>query len=93
MRRILKVSGAVGGISARFGRGLSATPSSSDRPFRVLGLQQIAIGGLSKTNLSGLWEGIFGVEKVGSFQSEKENVDEDILKLGSGAHAVEVDLM
>jgi lactoylglutathione lyase len=34
--------------------------------------------------LSFLWEGLFGCEKVGTFQSEKENVDEDILKLGHG---------
>ena len=25
-----------------------------------------------------------GVEKIGSYRSEKENVDEDILSLGSG---------
>jgi lactoylglutathione lyase len=30
---------------------------------------------------------------LGRFTSERENVDEDICALGSGAHAVEVDLM
>jgi lactoylglutathione lyase len=63
------------------------------RPFRVLGIQQIAIGGLDKGALSGLWSGLFGIEKVGDYVSESENVDEDILRLGSGPHAVEIDLM
>jgi len=65
----------------------------SDRPFSVLGVQQIAVGGLDKSALSGLWSGLLGVEKVGDYQSEGENVDEDILRLGSGPHAVEIDLM
>mmetsp|Transcript_2019 Transcript_2019/g.4213 ORF Transcript_2019/g.4213 Transcript_2019/m.4213 type:complete len:159 (+) Transcript_2019:95-571(+) len=63
------------------------------RPFRVLGLQQVAIGSLSKKPLSSLWEGLLGVPRISQFRSEKENVDEDILKLGKGPWAVEVDLM
>ncbi len=63
------------------------------RPFNVLGIQQIAIGGLDKTALSGLWTGLLGVPKVGDYVAESENVDEDILRLGSGPHAVEIDLM
>ena len=31
--------------------------------------------------------------QVGTYRSEKENVDEDIYVLGSGVHAVEIDLM
>ncbi len=65
----------------------------SDRPFKVLGIQQVAIGGLDKTALSDLWTGLLGVEKVGDYVAESENVDEDILRLGSGPHAVEIDLM
>ena len=65
----------------------------TERPFRVLGLQQIAIGGLDKGALTGLWTGLLGVDKVGDYVSESENVDEDILRLGAGAHAVEIDLM
>ena len=65
----------------------------TDRPFKVLGLQQIAIGGLSLDALRGLWVDTLGVEKVGDYTSESENVSEDILRLGDGAHAVEVDLM
>lgn len=44
--------------------------------FRILGLQQIAIGGLDKAGLSALWQTQFQLPKVGEFQSEKENVDE-----------------
>ncbi len=65
----------------------------SERPFHVLGIQQIAIGGLDKSALSDLWTGLFGVAKVGDYVSESENVDEDILRLGEGPHAVEIDLM
>ena len=70
-------------------RRLCTTP----RPFRVLGLQQVAIGGLDKGPLSALWQGLLGVEKTGSYRSESENVDEDILRLGRGPWAVELDLM
>ena len=63
------------------------------RPFNVLGIQQIAIGGLDKSVLSGLWTDLLGVAKVGDYVSESENVDEDILQLGTGPHAVEIDLM
>ena len=63
------------------------------RPFTILGLQQIAIGGLSKQALSTLWTDLLGLPKVGEFRSASENVDEDILRLGVGMHAVELDLM
>ena len=66
---------------------------SSERPFRVLGLQQVAIGGRDKTALAALWTDLLGVAKVGSYRSEAENVDEDILRLGDGDGAVEIDLM
>lgn len=72
-----------------------ASTTQSSRPFKVLGLQQIAIGGLDKSPLSNLWTDIFGVPKIGNYKSEKENVDEDILLLGKkgSPSAVEVDLM
>lgn len=63
------------------------------RPFRILGLQQIAIGGLDKGRLSRLWVDLFGLTRSHDFQSVAENVDEDVLKLGDGPHALEVDLM
>ncbi len=63
------------------------------RPFKVLGIQQIAIGGLSKDRLRTLWIDMLGLEVTGNFVSESENVDEDICAIGSGAFKVEVDLM
>jgi lactoylglutathione lyase len=66
---------------------------TTTRPFRVLGIQQIAIGGPDKQRLKGLWVDVLGLAVTGSFVSERENVDEDICTLGSGPTAVEVDLM
>ena len=63
------------------------------RPFKVLGIQQIAIGGPSKEKLRTLWVDMFGLEVTGTFVSERENVDEDICAMGSGPFKVEVDLM
>lgn len=65
----------------------------SDRPFKVLGVQQIAVGGLDKDRLRAFWVDALGLELTGSFQSEAENVDEDIAVVGSGPLKVEVDLM
>ncbi len=64
-----------------------------NKPFRILGLQQVAIGGLDKQRLKTLWVDKLGLEVIGTFRSERENVDEDICALGEGVHAVEVDLM
>jgi len=66
---------------------------TASRPFRILGLQQVAIGGESKQRLRALWVDLFGLEVTGNFRSERENVDEDICSLGSGPFKVEVDLM
>lgn len=65
----------------------------SERPFRILGVQQIAVGGLEKTELARFWVDLMGLTKVGSHRSERENVDEDITRIGSGPLAVELDLM
>ncbi len=59
------------------------------RPFRILGVQQLAIGGPSKAALRGLWVDLLGLPVVGTFRSERENVDEDILAIAG----VEIDLM
>jgi lactoylglutathione lyase len=67
--------------------------TSAARPFKVLGIQQIAIGGPDKTRLQKLWVDLFGLEVTGTFRSDRENVDEDICALGSGPLKVEVDLM
>ena len=63
------------------------------RPFKVLGVQQIAIGGADKQVLRRLWVDLLGVQAVGNYRSATENVDEDILRIGQGANACEIDLM
>lgn len=65
----------------------------SARPFKILGIQQIAIGGPSKERLKALWVDKLGLSVTGNFVSERENVDEDICAMGSGPFKVEVDLM
>ena len=60
-------------------------------PFKVLGIQQIAIGNEDKSKLLKFWNELLGLNITGSFRSEKENVD--ILRIGKGSLAVEVDIM
>ncbi len=65
----------------------------SQRPFRVLGVQQIAVGATDKQALRVLWVELLGLTPQGSYKSERENVDEDIVTVGEGAARVEIDLM
>ena len=65
----------------------------SDRPFSVIGVQQIAVGGTDKQALRRLWVDTLGLTVTGNFRSESENVDEDIAVAGAGPMRVEVDLM
>ncbi len=67
--------------------------SQLNRPFKVLGIQQIAIGGPDKVKLQKLWVDMFGLEITGTYKSDRENVDEDICAMGVGPFKVEVDLM
>jgi lactoylglutathione lyase len=67
--------------------------AAPERPFKVLGIQQIAIGGPDKLRLRTLWVDLLGLEVSGTFKSERENVDEDICSIGTGPFKVEVDLM
>ena len=67
--------------------------SNIQRPFKILGIQQIAIGGTDKIKLQKLWVDLFGLEFTGTYKSDRENVDEDICAIGSGPYKVEVDLM
>lgn len=67
--------------------------TTTPRPFKVLGIQQIAIGGADKTRLQTLWIDMLGLEMTATFKSDRENVDEDICTMGQGATRVEVDLM
>ncbi len=66
---------------------------SAPRPFKVLGVQQIAVGGLDKQRLRHFWVDVLGLTYTSSYRSEKENVDEDICVAGDGPFKVEVDLM
>lgn len=70
-----------------------SNPMTTAKPFRILGIQQIAIGGPDKAKLRALWVDVLGLEVKSTFVSERENVDEDICALGRGPTAVEVDLM
>lgn len=63
------------------------------RPFKILGVQQIAVGSPDKARLRKLWVDTLGVPAKSTFRSESENVDEDILEIGHGALAVEIDIM
>ena len=70
-----------------------STNSGATKPFRILGIQQIAIGSPDKQRLRALWVDMLGLTVKSTFVSERENVDEDICALGRGPSAVEVDLM
>jgi lactoylglutathione lyase len=63
------------------------------RPFKVLGIQQIAIGGEDKNKLAEFWIDIMGLTFIKNFSSARENVDEDVLRIGESPLAVEVDIM
>lgn len=63
------------------------------RPFSILGLQQIAVGGADKQKLRSFWVDLLGLTVRSTFVSESENVDEDICEMGAGDFMVEVDLM
>jgi len=53
----------------------------------------VAIGGPDKAALRSLWVDLLGLDVHGTYVSESENVDEDIVELGSGPQRVELDLM
>jgi lactoylglutathione lyase len=67
--------------------------TGTTRPFRVLGVQQVALGAKDKSALRRLWIELLGLEPHGQHRSERENVDEDIAIAGAGPFRVEVDLM
>eukprot|EP00751_Fragilariopsis_kerguelensis_P003010 CAMPEP_0170815714 /NCGR_PEP_ID=MMETSP0733-20121128/38679_1 /TAXON_ID=186038 /ORGANISM="Fragilariopsis kerguelensis, Strain L26-C5" /LENGTH=168 /DNA_ID=CAMNT_0011174437 /DNA_START=225 /DNA_END=731 /DNA_ORIENTATION=- len=71
----------------------SIESSKSSRPFKILGVQQVAIGCAEREPLDILWKGIFGLEASTTKRIESENVEEDIVKLGLKPYEVEIDLM
>lgn len=90
--RLLTTKSALWASTTRVAtRSLATTASTTDRPFSVLGVQQIAVGSVDKAALRHLWVDLLGCGPVNSTHIlEGENVDEDILTLGG---TVEVDLM
>ena len=70
-----------------------AMSTTGERPFRVIGVQQIALGAPDKADLRALWVDASGSRSIGLFRRERENVDEDICAVGTGLARVEVDLM
>lgn len=40
------------------------------RPFNILGVQQIAVGGLDKSVLSKFWVDQLGLKKTGTYRAE-----------------------
>lgn len=85
--RILCLSPILRRVSTR------ALNSAAVRPFQVIGVQQIAIGSDSRSDLTLLWQDIFGLKPQSSHRIEQENVEEDILTLGTPPFVVEIDLM
>lgn len=67
--------------------------SPTERPFRVLGVQQIAVGGRDRTALHRFWVDLLGLTPASAYRNATENVDEEILRIGHGPHAIEIDLM
>ncbi|CAG9332613.1 unnamed protein product [Blepharisma stoltei] len=65
----------------------------STHPFKILGIQQIALGHLDKVVLRKFWCIILGIPRVGSYYSKFDNVNQDILRIGEGENAVELHLM
>jgi lactoylglutathione lyase len=63
------------------------------RPFRILGVHHIAIGGADMSKLRHLWGDVLGLPVGDLFTLESENVIGSIAKLGVGVHAVELDLL
>jgi lactoylglutathione lyase len=80
-------------IIARRSVARAAYLSTKTRPFRILGVQQVAIGCEEKGPLDALWKDIFGLKASATKRLEKENVEEDIIKLGPPPYEVELDLM
>jgi hypothetical protein len=87
-------------VSTRSSSSSSSSSSGMDserpprRPFAVLGVQQIAIGCAERAPLHRLWTEIFGLEPTQTgITIASENVVEDILVVGRGKTAVEIDLM
>ena len=58
---------------------------SGSKPFRILGIQQIAIGGPSKERLKSLWVDVLGLAVKGRFVSERCQSGARALAVNDGA--------
>jgi lactoylglutathione lyase len=65
----------------------------TDRPFKVLGVQQIAIGGLDLKVLRKLWIDTLGLTPTITFRNDTENVYGEIAVAGFGPFQVDVNLL
>ena len=63
------------------------------RPFRVLGIAQVAIGGPDRTALRHLWSELLGFEIADTIRSDGENVEEDVAHAPGDHGGVELSLM
>lgn len=65
----------------------------TERPFKVLGVQQIAIGGLDLKVLRKLWIDTLGLTPTITFRNDAENVYGEIAVTGFGPSYVDVNLL
>ncbi|MGH7791608.1 MAG: VOC family protein [Thermodesulfobacteriota bacterium] len=65
----------------------------TDRPFKVLGVQQIAIGGLDIKALRRLWIDTLGLTPTINFRNDTENVRGEIAVVGFGPFRLDVNLL
>lgn len=61
--------------------------------FKILGIQQIAIGSLEKEKNLHLWKTLFGLQEIGSYKNLAQNVDETMLAIGTAEFHAEIDIM
>ncbi len=64
-----------------------------DKPFRILGVNHIAIGTSDRQKMQRLWVEVFGGRLDHSFSSRQENVEEDVYLLGEQPYQVQIDIM
>jgi len=65
----------------------------STRPFRVVGVQQVAVGALDRSRLHRLWVDLLGLPSRADFRNEIENVDGELVTIGAGPLAVDLNLL
>jgi len=85
---------AVGRMAAHgAARAFSSSASRGPDTFKILGIQQVAFGGLSNKPMMNLFHNLLGIDHVGTYKAESENVDEEILSCGKAPFNCEIDLM